>query len=259
MLFQPGEERLGQLGHLGGENAADVLIFQVVVDRVAQLVGRGGVVVQTFLRRGGQAQQPGNVVGLTAGLLHRRRIGVEIGAEGDAQPGTLVSVAPPVGVVLGPVFLLAVPLAAVTAADDGKVDAGGLGLFPIHLALELGDVHALEHGCGHGLAAGVEVVAQLVFLPGVGGRAKVRRGGAFRLGRAAHQHHRHRQHHNQAEQTQPQYQHTAAAFGTAALWLFGRLRRARGRRLGWSGLGGSAGGAAVDFAFFWHGGLPLSG
>ena len=131
VLFQPGEECLGQLGHLGGENAADVLIFQIVVDRVAQLVGRGGVVVQTFLRRSGQAQQPGNVVGLTAGLLHRRRVGVEIGAEGDAQPGTLVSVAPPVGVVLGPVFLLAVPLAAVTAADDGKVDAGGLGLFPV--------------------------------------------------------------------------------------------------------------------------------
>ena len=41
--------------------------------------------------------------------------------------------------------------------------------------------------------------------------------------------------------------------------FLGRLRRAWCRRLGRSGFGGSAGGAAVDFAFFWHGGLPLSG
>ena len=261
VLGQAVKERLRDLGHLGGENAADVLILEVVVDRVAQPVGRGGVVVQPLLRRGGQAQQPRDVVGLAAGLLHRRGVGIKVRAERDAQPGAFVGVAPPLGGILRPVFLLAVPLAAEAAADDGKVDAGSLGLFPVDLALELGYVHALEHRGGHGPAACVEVVAQIVLLPGRGGRAEVRLGGAPLLCRAAHQHHRHDDHDQQAEQTQPQHKAAAAAFG-AGTFLFLRRRGrvgARGLLPGLRGGRSRPGRAAVDFAFFWHGALPLLG
>ena len=259
MLLQAVEERFGDLGHLGRENAADVFVLQIIVDGVAQPVRAGGVVVQPLLRGRSQAQQPRHMVGLAAGLLHRCRVGVEIGAERDAQPGTFVGIAPPLRVILRPVFLSAVPLTAEAAADDRKVDTGRLGGLPVDLSLKFGDIHALQHRRRNRPAAGVEVVAQFVFLPCGGRRAEVSLGRAAGLRRAAHHHNGHHQHDRQAEQTQPQHNTAAAAFCTAALWFLGRLRRARRRRLDRSGFGGSASGAAVDFAFFWHGGLPLSG
>lgn len=145
-----------------------------------------------------EAQQPRDVVGLAAGLLHRRCVGVEIGAERDAQPGAFIGIAPPLRVILRPVFLGAVPLTAEAAADDCKVDTGRLGGLPVDLSLKFGDIHTLQHRRRDRPAAGVEVVAQLVFLPCGGRRAEVSLGRAAGFRRAAHHHNGHHQHDRQA-------------------------------------------------------------
>ena len=75
------------------------------------------------------------MLGLAAGFVHGRRVGVDVRAERDAQAGTFVGVAAPLRVVLVPALFLAVPLAAETAADDGKIDAVVFGFFPVDCAL----------------------------------------------------------------------------------------------------------------------------
>ena len=134
-LGQAVKKRLGDGGHLVREDAADALVLKVVVDRVGQLVGRGGVILESLLRRRDQTQQAGNMLGLAAGFVLGRRVGVDVRAERDALAGTFVGVAAPLRVVLVPALFLAVPLAAEAAADDGKIDAVVFGLFPVDCAL----------------------------------------------------------------------------------------------------------------------------
>ena len=261
-LHQPVKEGLGDGGHLLGEDAADALVLQVIVYRVGQLVGRSGVVGQALLGRGHQTQQPRHMVGLGAGLLHRGGVGVEIDAEGDAQAGALVGVAAPLVVVLGPVGLLAVPLAAVAAADDGKINARGLGLFPVHFPLEFGHVDALEHRRRDGLPAGIEVIAQIILLPGGRRGAEICLGGPGGAGSAAGQGDADPRHHQQAEQTQRQHQTAAPAAAAFAAPGFAAPRRLGpplpGRRRGCGlGIGCSPPGAAIDLAFFRHSRKPL--
>ena len=208
VLGQAVKERLGNGGHLLGEDIADARVLEVVVDRVRKLVGRGGIVLEPFLRGRDEAQQAGDVVGLGAGFLLIGGVGVQVHPERDAQPRAFVGVAPPLVVVLGPAFLLAVPLAAETAADDGKVDAGGLGFLPVDFALVFGHVDALEHGGGHGLAAGVKVVTEFVFLPGGSHGAVVRLRRAGRPCRAPHERHGGRDDHHKAQDAQRQHQNT---------------------------------------------------
>ncbi len=121
------------------------------------------------------------MVGLAAGLGLGGGVGVQVRPEGDAQAGALVGVAPPVLVVLV-VLALAVPLAAEAAAQNGKVDAGGLGLFPVHLALVFGHVDALFDGGQNDLARVVEVKAVFVFGPGAGALPHIGHGGLLGAG-----------------------------------------------------------------------------
>src|SRR5699024_11134389 len=133
--------------------------------RQAELVGLGGIILEALVVGGLEAEQARNVVALEAGLFLGRRIGIEIGAERDAQAGALVGVIFPVFVVLG-IVALAVPLAAEAAADEGELDAVGLGFFPVDLTLIFGHVDALAGRGQDGLARVVEVKAVFVFGPG---------------------------------------------------------------------------------------------
>ena len=260
-FYQAVKECLGDGNHLLGEDTADALVLQIVVNRVGQLVGRGGVILQSFLGRGYKAQQAGHMVCLGPCFFHRRRIRIQVHTEGNPQPGTLIGVAAPLVVVLGPVGLLAIPLAAVTAADDGEIDTGGLGLFPVHFALEFGNVHALEHGRRDGLPAGVEIIPQIIFLPGCGRCTEIRLGRAGNARRTPGQHDAHCHHNQQAQQTKRQH-HPAAPTAAALAPAFAAARRlgtpGRGRRNGSSRsiLSGPRR-AAIYFAIFSHGNKPL--
>ena len=246
VAFQLIEEGSHQRRHLVGQKTGNTLVLQIVVDREFQLIGRSGVVLQPLMGGRRQAQQAGHMVGLPPGVLLGDGVGVQVAPEGDAQPGTFVRVAPPLGVVLV-VVPLAVPLVAESAAQNGKVDAGGLGFLPVHLALVFGHINALEHRAGNDLARVIEIKALVIFLPRAGGLAKIRFGGRFRPGVAAHK--PHHQTDNQRKAGQPGQRQQLAAlvcgrrFGGAALgrWslrLF--FRRPVGR------------------AAFGHGGSPFS-
>ena len=247
---QPVKEGVDDLCHLIGQDLGNVFVLQVVVDGVAQLVGRGGVVAQFGERRGDQTQQAGNVVCLAAGFLHRGGVGVKVHAERDAQPGAFVGVAAELRVVLVPVFLLSVPLAAKAAAQDGVVDPGGFCLFPVHLALIAGHVHAFQHGGGYGIAGAVKVVAQLVFLPRGRSGAEVRLGGGCFLDAAAHKGNAHGGSQQQAGKAQ--CQHTSGT-SAAAFW---RCRTAGRVGFGVARLRRSAC-TAVYIAFFCHDACPF--
>ena len=247
VLGQAVKKRLHNFGHLVRQHLGNVFVLQVVVDGVAELVGHGGVVAQFGECRGDQTQQAGDVVGLAAGFLHRGGVGVKVHAKRDAQAGALVGVAAELRVVLVPVFLLPVPFAAKATAQNGVVDTGGLGLFPVDLALIARHVHALQNGGGYGAAGTVKVVAQLVFLPRGRGCAEVRRGGGCLLDAAAHKGNAHggsQQHADKAE-----HQHTNGAALAAAFWR----GRTAGRRIG-CGFARRRRGActAVYIAFFCH-------
>ena len=97
-------------------------------------------------------QQPQHMLGLAAGHGFIGGVRVEVDPVGDAQPLALAGVALPVGVVLV-VFAVAVPLAAVPAAQDGKLHTGVLHRLPVDLSLVVAHVDA---PVGLAAAAGVE-------------------------------------------------------------------------------------------------------
>ena len=194
-LAQAVKKDLGQMGHLLGVQPGDGLVLQVIVDGVIQVIGVGGVILQPLMGRADQAQQPGHMLGLRPGLFLGGGVGIEIGAKGNAQPGTLVGIAAPLLVILG-IIALAVPLAAKTAAQDSKVNPGGLGLLPVHLALIFAHINALFCGSQNGLPGVIEIIPRVVLLPRAGRGARVNGGRTFGAAVAGHQQHND-QHHRQ--------------------------------------------------------------
>ena len=246
VAFQLVKEGGHQRRHLIGQKTGNALVLQIVVDREFQLIGRGGVVLQPFIGGRGQAQQAGHMVGLPPGVLLGGGVGVQVAPEGDAQPGTFVRVAPPLGVVLI-VVSLAVPLVAEAAAQNGKVNAGGLGLLPVHLALIFGHINALEHRAGDDLARVIEIKALVVFLPCAGGLAIIRLGGRFRPRVAAHKPHHQTDDQRKADQSGQRQQLAALVCGRrpGGAALCRRTLRPFFRR-------------PVGRAAFGHGGSPFS-
>ena len=88
------------------------------------------------------------MVRLGARFFHRGGIRIQVHTKGNAQAGALIGIAAPLVIVLSPVCLLAIPFAAITAADDSKINPGSLGLFPVHFALELGYIDAFSTAAG---------------------------------------------------------------------------------------------------------------
>ena len=177
-FFQAVEKYFGQVGHLVRVQAGDGFILQVIIDRVTELVGGGGVIVQPLVRGCHKAQQAGNVFGFRFGLFLGGGVRVQIGAKGDAKAGAFVCVAAPLFIVLG-VIAGAVPLAAKAAADHGKIDPGGLGFLPVHFTLILAHVNAFFGGGQNRLSVTVKVVPGIVLGPRSGTGAGVNGQGGF--------------------------------------------------------------------------------
>ena len=236
--MQAVKEHFGQICHLLRVQPGDGLVLKVIIDGIIKMVRRGRIVPKSLMRRADKAEKPGNVFSLEPGLFLGGGVGVKVGAKRDAKTGAFISVAPPLLIVLR-IIALAVPLTAVAAAENGKVNTGGLGFFPVHLTLIFAHINAFFGGSQNWLAHIIKIIARFILLPCACRCAGVNHRRALGASIAGHTKYDHKQHSEQDCRAEKQTKALLPAAFCRPRFLPGRGIAARSLA-GGAGLGGRA-------------------